>query len=374
MALDGASRVSLSAALWTASADQAAAALEHPFVAGLGDGSLPLPAFQTYGRAGRALPRVLRPGVRASGSPAAATGPTLEAFADLVAGVLEELRLHAAYAERWGTVAAVEAAAATSAYTDFLLATGSLGEVGETCAAMAPCMRLYAHLGQSLDADAAGPYASGCGRTPTRLRGARATLEDLLDRHAQDGPACAGPTAGDGPRARLLRRGHAGAMSGPVDTPATPAAPARAAGRGGGRRAGGGRRRHAGAAVAAQGPPPDGRRVVLRRPLRPARVDADGGLDIGPHPHTGLSTVTYLLDGQVLHRDSLGSEQVIRPGQLNLMTAGRGSRTRRSRPGATPGRCTACSCGSPSRRRPATASRRSSTTPRCRRSRSTGPT
>jgi redox-sensitive bicupin YhaK (pirin superfamily) len=56
----------------------------------------------------------------------------------------------------------------------------------------------------------------------------------------------------------------------------------------------------------------------------PLAVGPDGGLDIGPHPHTGLSTVTYLLDGQVLHRDSLGSEQVIRPGELNLMTAGHG--------------------------------------------------
>jgi redox-sensitive bicupin YhaK (pirin superfamily) len=56
----------------------------------------------------------------------------------------------------------------------------------------------------------------------------------------------------------------------------------------------------------------------------PTSVDEDGGVDIGPHPHTGLHTVTYLLDGQVLHRDSLGSEQVIRPGQLNLMTAGHG--------------------------------------------------
>jgi redox-sensitive bicupin YhaK (pirin superfamily) len=56
----------------------------------------------------------------------------------------------------------------------------------------------------------------------------------------------------------------------------------------------------------------------------PLAVGPDGGIDIGPHPHIGLSTVTYLLDGQVLHRDSLGSEQVIRPGQLNLMTAGRG--------------------------------------------------
>lgn len=56
----------------------------------------------------------------------------------------------------------------------------------------------------------------------------------------------------------------------------------------------------------------------------PLAVGPDGGIDIGPHPHMGLATVTYLLDGQVLHRDSLGSEQVIRPGQLNLMTAGRG--------------------------------------------------
>jgi redox-sensitive bicupin YhaK (pirin superfamily) len=45
---------------------------------------------------------------------------------------------------------------------------------------------------------------------------------------------------------------------------------------------------------------------------------------IGPHPHAGLHTVTWLIEGELLHRDSLGSEQVIRPGQLNLMTAGHG--------------------------------------------------
>ena len=45
---------------------------------------------------------------------------------------------------------------------------------------------------------------------------------------------------------------------------------------------------------------------------------------IGPHPHTGLHTVTWLVQGELLHRDSLGSEQAIRPGQLNLMTAGHG--------------------------------------------------
>lgn len=58
--------------------------------------------------------------------------------------------------------------------------------------------------------------------------------------------------------------------------------------------------------------------------MGPADVTEESGLDIGPHPHIGLQTVTWLIDGQVLHRDSLGSEQVIKPGQLNLMTAGHG--------------------------------------------------
>ncbi|HEY2960113.1 MAG TPA: pirin family protein [Actinomycetota bacterium] len=58
--------------------------------------------------------------------------------------------------------------------------------------------------------------------------------------------------------------------------------------------------------------------------LGPEVVTETRGLDIGPHPHTGLHTVTWLVAGEVLHRDSLGSEQVIRAGQLNLMTAGRG--------------------------------------------------
>jgi redox-sensitive bicupin YhaK (pirin superfamily) len=58
--------------------------------------------------------------------------------------------------------------------------------------------------------------------------------------------------------------------------------------------------------------------------MGPADVTADGQVDIGPHPHMGLQTVTWLLSGELLHRDSLGSEQPIKPGQLNLMTAGRG--------------------------------------------------
>jgi redox-sensitive bicupin YhaK (pirin superfamily) len=58
--------------------------------------------------------------------------------------------------------------------------------------------------------------------------------------------------------------------------------------------------------------------------LGPLSVDGRGGLDIGPHPHTGLATVTWLVEGQLLHKDSLGSEQPISPGQLNLMHAGEG--------------------------------------------------
>ena len=58
--------------------------------------------------------------------------------------------------------------------------------------------------------------------------------------------------------------------------------------------------------------------------MGPADLTEEHGLDIGPHPHCGLQTVTWLIDGQALHRDSLGSEQVIKPGQLNLMTAGLG--------------------------------------------------
>jgi redox-sensitive bicupin YhaK (pirin superfamily) len=56
----------------------------------------------------------------------------------------------------------------------------------------------------------------------------------------------------------------------------------------------------------------------------PASVDGVAGMRVPPHPHIGLQTVTWLIEGTVLHRDSLGSEQLIRPGQLNLMTAGHG--------------------------------------------------
>ncbi|RRO20461.1 pirin family protein [Saccharopolyspora rhizosphaerae] len=56
----------------------------------------------------------------------------------------------------------------------------------------------------------------------------------------------------------------------------------------------------------------------------PADITGQPGMQVPPHPHTGLQTVSWLLDGQVLHCDSVGSTQLVEPGRLSLMTAGRG--------------------------------------------------
>jgi redox-sensitive bicupin YhaK (pirin superfamily) len=58
--------------------------------------------------------------------------------------------------------------------------------------------------------------------------------------------------------------------------------------------------------------------------MGPSEFLLGSGMDVRPHPHIGLSTVTYLFDGEVMHRDSLGTALPIRPGELNWMTAGRG--------------------------------------------------
>ena len=78
------------------------------------------------------------------------------------------------------------------------------------------------------------------------------------------------------------------------------------------------------------------RRLLPQRTLRtigawcfldhygPDEVSRGPGMQVPPHPHIGLQTVSWLFQGLVLHRDSLGSRQLVRPGELNLMTAGRG--------------------------------------------------
>lgn len=70
--------------------------------------------------------------------------------------------------------------------------------------------------------------------------------------------------------------------------------------------------------------------------MGPAEFPAGQGINVRPHPHVNLATVTYLFEGEILHRDSLGSLQAIRPGDINLMLAGRGIvHSERERPEVT---------------------------------------
>ena len=74
--------------------------------------------------------------------------------------------------------------------------------------------------------------------------------------------------------------------------------------------------------------------------MGPTRLAPGKGLDVRPHPHIGLATVTYLFEGEIMHRDSLGSEQAIRPSEVNWMIAGSGivhsERTANDKRGAGP--------------------------------------
>ncbi|MBN8447342.1 MAG: pirin family protein, partial [Gammaproteobacteria bacterium] len=70
--------------------------------------------------------------------------------------------------------------------------------------------------------------------------------------------------------------------------------------------------------------------------MGPAEFQAGSGINVRPHPHINLATVTYLFSGEILHRDSLGSVQPIVPGDINLMVAGRGIvHSERERPEVT---------------------------------------
>jgi hypothetical protein len=84
----------------------------------------------------------------------------------------------------------------------------------------------------------------------------------------------------------------------------------------------------------------------------PDEVSRGPGMRVPPHPHIGLQTVSWLFQGLVLHRDSLGSRQLIRPGELNLMTAGRGiahsEESAAGRPPGWPGSSWSAACRSAS--------------------------
>ena len=139
--------------LWKANQDLAVACLQHPFVRGIGDGTLERDRFAYYvGQDAFFLESFLR-----AYSVAAAKAPDwqgVRVFHNLAAGVLEELQLHGSYARQWDVnLAGVKPGKATRQYTDFLLATAWGQAVGVTAAAMLPCMKLYGYLGQTLAAE-----------------------------------------------------------------------------------------------------------------------------------------------------------------------------------------------------------------------------
>jgi thiaminase (transcriptional activator TenA) len=180
--------VTISQVLWRDSADLAAAALRHPFVRHLADGTLPREQFAGF----IAQDAFFLESFARAYALALANSPDragLEAFADLVAGVREELRLHASYARRLCIdLASVEPAPATLAYTDFLLASAAIGGLGQTCAAMSPCMRLYAYLGQSLaKSSTSDTYAEWINTyADPQFDALASTLEHLLDAYSND--------------------------------------------------------------------------------------------------------------------------------------------------------------------------------------------
>ena len=183
--------VSLARTLWEANADLAERILAHGFVRGLGDGALPVDCFKSYVAQDAYF---LEAFARAYAFCLAnsTTRADLADFADLIAGVRDELALHKGYAERWQVdLTGVVPLAATQAYVDFLLGIARRGNLGETIAAMTPCMRLYAFLGRALSAGRVAPLYADWGKTyaDPGFEALAAKLEVLLDRHATNSAA-----------------------------------------------------------------------------------------------------------------------------------------------------------------------------------------
>ncbi len=174
--------------LFDANLDLARACRDHPFMTGIASGRLDRAAFCFYVAQDAAF---LDAFVRAYAL-GVAKAPDREAmmtFKTLLDGGVEELRLHRSYAARWGVSFAQEPAPATRAYTDFLLRVGVLEPAAHLCAAMTPCMRLYAWLGAALQPVTAAnsPYREWVeSYADPGFQGLAMTLEDLLERLAGD--------------------------------------------------------------------------------------------------------------------------------------------------------------------------------------------
>jgi thiaminase/transcriptional activator TenA len=141
---------SIANTLWQENQDLAIACLKHPFVQGIGDGQLSRDTFAYYvGQDAFFLEAFARAYSIAAAKAEDWNGFTV--FHSLADGVLQELKLHHSYAQKWDVdLQIVQPGTATRQYTDFLLATAWGQDVGVTAAAMLPCMKLYAFLGTSL--------------------------------------------------------------------------------------------------------------------------------------------------------------------------------------------------------------------------------
>ncbi|HVB09136.1 MAG TPA: TenA family protein [Bacillota bacterium] len=169
---------------WRSNAATADACLRHPFLRGIADGTLPRGRFLFYvGQDAFYLDAYARAYALALAK--APDRAALATFHDLLGGALSEIGLHREYAQRWGADLDPLPAPATLAYTDFLLRVAWSEGPGRIAAAMAPCMRLYAYLGQALESSTrtTSPYAEWVRTYADGAFGALARrLEDVLDR------------------------------------------------------------------------------------------------------------------------------------------------------------------------------------------------
>jgi thiaminase/transcriptional activator TenA len=179
---------------------------EHPFVRGVGDGTVAMDGFARYVRQDYVFlveyARLLALGVARAPDLA-----TMRRFADLAQAILgEEMELHRAFAREFGIaesdLEAEEAAPATRAYTDFLLRTATLGSFSELAAALLPCMWGYAEIGQRLAERDPPPADPRCARwiatyADPEFETLAAWCRGLVDRLAAD--------AGEAELARMRR-------------------------------------------------------------------------------------------------------------------------------------------------------------------------
>ena len=174
--------------LWQRNRDVADACLKHPFLQGIATGALARPRFEVY----VAQDAYFLEAFTRAYALALAKSPDregMEAFRELLNGVSEELALHCSYAKRWGIDLQPEPLSSTRGYTDFLLSTASLEPVAHTAAALTPCARLYAWLGQQLapGVDPTSPYREWVETySSSEVDALAARLESLLDRYGGD--------------------------------------------------------------------------------------------------------------------------------------------------------------------------------------------